>query len=80
MKKLFIGLLLSSFLVSSNIEEGIGRYQLEVTAYVSTKSNKVYIVETILDTKTGKIVSRKKIHHTNYKFPRKDRNGRPIKE
>ena len=81
MTKLLIGMLMLSFLVASTEPEPeIARYQIEVTTYTTPKKGKVYILETVLDTKTGKIVSRKKIYHTNYKFPRKDRHGRTIKE
>ena len=38
MKKLLIGLMLVSFMVSAEPE--IGRYKIEVTTYVSLKTNK----------------------------------------
>ena len=60
MKRFFICLLLISFLVSAETEKEVGRYQLETTIYVSKKGI-TYIVETVLDTKTGKIVGRNKI-------------------
>ena len=55
MKKLLIGLLLVSFMVSAEPEkkEEVGRYKIEITTYVSKKNN-VYVLETIFDTKTGK--------------------------
>ena len=66
MKKLLIGLLLVSFLVSAEPEkEEVGRYKIEVTTYTSKKGN-VYVLETIFDTKTGKVVERKRYYHTNY--------------
>ena len=67
MKKLLIGLLLVSFMVSAEPEkkEEVGRYKIEVTTYVSKKGN-VYVLETIFDTKTGKVVERKRYYHTNY--------------
>ena len=67
MKKLLIGLLLVSFMVSAEPEkkEEVGRYKIEVTTYVSKKGN-VYILETIFDTKLGKVVERKRYYHTNY--------------
>ena len=70
MKKLLIGLLLVSFLVSAktiseDIKEEVGRYKIEVTTYVSKKGN-VYVLETIFDTKTGKVVERKRFYHTKY--------------
>ena len=67
MKKLLIGLLLISFMVSAEPEkkEEVGRYKIEVTTYVSKKGN-VYVLETIFDTKLGKVVERKRYYHTNY--------------
>ena len=52
-----------SFLISSDVE--IGRYQLTVSMAISQKG-KVYVIETVLDTKTGKIVDRKKISLSTY--------------
>ena len=66
-----------SFLISADVEE-VGRYQLAVSTYTSQKG-KVYIVETVLDTKTGEVVKRKRIYHTKYKLPFKDSRGRLIK-
>ena len=67
MKKLLMGLLLVSFMVSAEPEkkEEVGRYKIEVTTYVSKKGN-VYILETIFDTKLGKVVERKRFYHANY--------------
>ena len=67
MKKLLIGLLLVSFMVSAEPEkkEEVGRYKIEVTTYISKKGN-VYVLETIFDTKLGKVVERKRYYHTNY--------------
>ena len=66
MKKLLIGLLLVSFMVSAEPEKKeIGRYKIEVTTYVSKKGN-VYVLETIFDTKTGKVIERKRFYHTKY--------------
>ena len=70
MKKLLIGFLLVSFLVSAktiseDIKEEVGRYKIEVTTYTSKKGN-VYVLETIFDTKLGKVVERKRYYHTNY--------------
>ena len=68
MKKLLIGLLLVSFMVSAKTiveKEEIGRYKIEVTTYVSKKGN-VYVLETVFDTKTGKVVKRKRFYHTKY--------------
>ena len=67
MKKFLIGLLLVSFMVSAEPEkkEEGGRYKIEVTTYVSKKGN-IYVLETIFDTKLGKVVERKRYYHTNY--------------
>ena len=40
-------------------------YKIEVTTYTSKKGN-VYVLETIFDTKLGKVVERKRYYHTNY--------------
>ena len=76
MKRFLIGLIMISFLMPYLPEKGkvdreVGRYQLSTTTAVSVKG-KVYIVETILDTKTGKIVKRNKIYLSKYKLPYKD--------
>ena len=66
MKKLLIGLLLISFLVSAEPQkEEVGRYKIEVTTYVSKKGS-VFVLETTFDTKTGKVIDRKRFYHTNY--------------
>ena len=67
MKKLLIGLLLVSFMVSAEPKkkEEVGRYKIEVTTYVSKKGN-VYVLETIFDTKLGKVIERKRFYHTKY--------------
>ena len=71
MKKLLIGLLLVSFMVSAEPEKKeVGRYKIEVTTYVSKKGN-VYILETIFDTKTGKVIDRKRFYHTKYRKKKK---------
>jgi hypothetical protein len=64
MKKFLMGLLLVSFLVSAETE--IGRYKIEVTTYVSPKTNKLYVLETTFDTMTGEVISRKRFYHTKY--------------
>ena len=64
MKKFLMGLLLVSFLVSAETE--IGRYKIEVTTYVSPKTNKLYVLETTFDTTTGKVIDRKRFYHTKY--------------
>ena len=72
MKKLLMGLLLVSFMVSAEPEkkEEVGRYKIEVTTYVSKKGN-VYVLETIFDTKTGKVIDRKRFYHTKYRKKKK---------
>ena len=64
MKKILMGLLLVSFLISAEPE--IGRYKIEVTTYVSPKTNKLYVLETTFDTTTGKVIDRKRFYHTKY--------------
>ena len=63
MKKLLMGLLLVSFLISAETE--IGRYKVDVTTYVSKKGS-IYILETTYDTTTGKVIDRKRFYHTKY--------------
>ena len=67
MKKFLIGLMLVSFMVSAEPkkEEELGRYKIEITTYVSKKGS-VFVLETIFDTKTGKVVERKRFYHTKY--------------
>ena len=67
MKKLLLILLFISFVSSADI----GRYQLETVVYESKKGI-VYVVETILDTKTGKVVVRRKKKASRYKLPYRD--------
>ena len=71
MKKFLIGLLLVSFMVSAknineDIKEEVGRYKIEITTYVNSKNGKTYVLETIFDTKTGKVIERKRFYHTKY--------------
>ena len=70
MNKLLIGLMLVSFLISAppkkeEVKE-VGRYRVEVTSYTSNKTGKLYILETTIDTKTGKVIKRKRFYHANY--------------
>jgi len=66
-----IGLLLVSFMVSAEPEKKeVGRYKIEVTTYTSKKGN-VYVLETIFDTKTGKVIDRKRFYHTKYRKKKK---------
>ena len=72
MKRLLIIFLLVSFLIPNDVEEKeAGRYQLTVSTYTSPKTGKLYIVETVLDTKTGKVIDRKRFYHTKYKKVKK---------
>ena len=72
MKKLLIGLMLVSFMVSAEPEKKeVGRYKVEVTSYVSNKTGKMYILETTIDTKNGKVIKRKRFYHANYGKKRK---------
>ena len=76
MKKLLIGFLLVSFLVSAktiseDIKEEVGRYKIEITTYVNSKNGKTYVLETIFDTKTGKVIDRKRFYHTKYRKKKK---------
>ena len=69
MKKLLKGLLLVSFMVSAETKEKkeeVGRYKVEITSYISNRTNKMYILETTIDTKTGKVIKRKRFYHANY--------------
>ena len=68
MKKLLMGLLLVSFMISAEPEkkEEVGRYKVEVTSYISNRTGKMYILETTIDTKTGKVIKRKRFYHENY--------------
>ena len=72
MKKLLIGLLLVSFMVSAEPEkkEEVGRYKIEITTYVNSKNGKTYVLETTFDTKLGKVIERKRFYHTKYKKSR----------
>tara|TARA_Y100000593_G_scaffold52380_1_gene98403 strand:+ start:68 stop:298 length:231 start_codon:yes stop_codon:yes gene_type:complete len=70
MKRFLVGLLLVSFLVSAEtkdkeIKEEVGRYKIEITTYVSKKGS-VFVLETVFDTKTGKVIERKRFYHTKY--------------
>ena len=79
MKRLLISLLMVSLLVSApeKVEKEVGRYQLSTTTAISKKGS-VYVVETVIDTKTGIIVRRKKISLSKYRLPYKDNFGRTV--
>ena len=79
MKKLLFCLIFISSLMSADIEKEIGRYQLETITYESKKGT-VFIVETILDTKTGKVVMRRKKKASSYKLPYKNRYNKMVHE
>ena len=64
-----ISLLFVSFLITAETKEKkeeVGRYKVEVTSYISNRTNKMYILETTIDTKTGKVIKRKRFYHANY--------------
>ena len=70
MKKFLLVMLLVSFMVGAKtindeVKEEIGRYKIEITTYTSKKGN-VFVLETVFDTKTGKVVERKRYYHTKY--------------
>ena len=79
MKWLLISLLMVSLLISApeKVEKEVGRYQLSTTTAISKKGS-VYVVETVIDTKTGTIVRRKKISLSKYRLPYKDNFGRMV--
>ena len=70
MKRFLIGLMLVSFMVSAEPKKEevkeVGRYKVEVTSYTSNRTGKMYILETTIDTKTGKVTKRKRFYHANY--------------
>jgi|TARA_B110000196_G_C21089444_1_gene636795 hypothetical protein len=74
MKYIIVGLICMSCLFAE-----IGKYQVSTTVATS-KKGKVYIVETIINTETGKVIKRKKIYLSKYKLPYKDNRGRVITE
>ena len=80
-KFIMILILLVSFLIPKDemVEAEAGRYQLAVSIYQSKKGI-TYIVETVRDTKTGKIVTRRKKKASRYKLPYKGSHGQMIYE
>ena len=78
-KFIMILFLLVSLVIPKDEMVEAGRYQLAVSVYES-KKGVTYIVETVLDTQTGKVVKRKKIKASSYKLPYKDHRGKLIKE
>ena len=77
MNRFLIILVMLSLLVALPEEQAVGRYQIETITYVSKKGI-VYVVETVLDTKTGDVIKRRKIKASKYKLPYKDRYGKLI--
>ena len=71
------GLSIILFLGATTVEDP--HYQISTTSFLNSKG-KAYIVETVIDTRTGKVVKRKKISASKYKLPYKDNRGRTIKE
>ncbi|MBE50417.1 MAG: hypothetical protein CMP51_01870 [Flavobacteriales bacterium] len=73
-KNLFTGIIIGMCIVTVplilmgsttlNYDDGIGRYQISNTGIGKSESEKIY--EVIIDTKTGRVVSRKKVNHTLY--------------
>ena len=61
-------------LLTSADKKQVGRYQLEITT-AKSKSGTVYVIETVFDTKEGKVVQRKKLQLSKYKYPQ-DKYGR----
>ena len=71
--------LLVSLVIPKDEMVEAGRYQLAVSVYES-KKGVTYIVETVLDTKTGKVVVRRKKKASRYKLPYKDNRNNWIRE
>tara|TARA_A100001201_G_C4088279_1_gene201246 strand:+ start:1861 stop:2115 length:255 start_codon:yes stop_codon:yes gene_type:complete len=78
MKKLLMGMLLASFMIAAESSE-VGTFQVSTTVVESQKSGKHYVIETIINTKTGEIVARRKILQSKYKLPTKDRYNKKVK-
>ena len=70
-------LVAGSLLATEKLEVPVGKYDLETVIYVNSKGT-TYIVETVLDTQTGKVIKRKRIKASSYKLPYKDRKGKII--
>ena len=78
-KFIMILFLMVSLVIPKDEMVEAGRYQLAVSVYES-KKGVTYIVETVLDTKTGKVVVRRKKKASRYKLPYKDRYNKMIRE
>ena len=64
-----------SLITPSNIVE-VGRYKLEITT-AKSKSGTVYVIETIFDTREGKVVNRKKLKLSKYPQDKYGRHPKP---
>ena len=78
-KFIMILFLLVSLAIPKDEMVEAGRYQLAVSVYES-KKGVTYIVETVLDTKSGMVVKRRKIKASRYKLPYKDNRNNWIRE
>ena len=66
---LLAGVLKEPIIVSyAQTEPTIGRYQIFVTEVTSVKTGQQYLVETIFDTRSGKIISRTKFYLSFWKY------------
>ena len=63
---MLVSFLVSAKTISEDIKEEVGRYKIEITTYVNSKNGKTYVLETIFDTKLGKVIERKRFYHTKY--------------
>jgi hypothetical protein len=85
MKRFLVIILLSSLLLCNTNNKDwvevteVGTYQLAIAIYESKKGI-TYIVETVLDTRTGKVVTRRKKKASRYKLPYKGSRGQLIHE
>ena len=66
-----IGVTSNGFNIGVSVKEEVGRYKIEITTYVNSKNGKTYVLETIFDTKLGKVIERKRFYHTKYGDKRK---------
>tara|TARA_B100001113_G_scaffold335802_1_gene315654 strand:- start:866 stop:1120 length:255 start_codon:yes stop_codon:yes gene_type:complete len=83
MTKFLLTMLVTTFLIGAETQKctsaPVGKYQLETVLYTNKKGT-VYIVETVLDTQTGKVVIRRKKKASSYKLPYKSQRGKTITE
>ena len=80
MTKFLLTLLVTTFLIGAEPQKDsapVGKFQLETSVYTNKKGT-VYIVETVLDTQTGKVVVRRKKKASSYKLPYKSHRGKTI--